>query len=61
MMGSGVMGAGVASGVVARPDLWANFIWPAYGLTLAGLVGLLLWAYLSMRGAEKRASKAKRR
>lgn len=45
--------------IVARPDLWANFIWPAYALTLAGLVGLLVWAYFSMRGAEKRADAAK--
>jgi heme exporter protein CcmD len=48
------------SGVVARPDLWANFIWPAYGLTLLGLVGLLAWAYFSMRGAERRADDVKR-
>jgi heme exporter protein CcmD len=48
-------------GVVSRPDLWANFIWPAYGLTLVGLVGLLVWAYISMRSAEKRADEVKRR
>jgi heme exporter protein CcmD len=49
------------NGVVARPDLWTNFIWPAYALTLVGLVGLLLWAYLSMRSAERRAEEQKRK
>jgi heme exporter protein CcmD len=48
-------------GVVARPDLWANFIWPAYALTLVGLIGLLVWAYVSMRSAEKKAEEQKRR
>ncbi len=47
--------------VVSRPDLWANFIWPAYALTLLGLVGLLAWAYLSMRSAERRADEVKRK
>ena len=47
-------------GIVTRPDLWANFIWPAYALTLAGLLGLLLWAFVSMRAAEKRADAVKR-
>jgi heme exporter protein CcmD len=49
------------NGVVARPDLWANFIWPAYALTMVGLVGLLLWAYISMRSAERRAEEQKRK
>jgi heme exporter protein D len=49
------------NGVVTRPDLWANFIWPAYALTLAGLVGLLVWAYISMATAEKRADEVKRK
>ena len=48
-------------GVVARPDLWANFIWPAYGLTLAGLIGLLVWAFVSMRAAEKKADEVRRK
>ncbi len=48
-------------GVVTRPDLWANFIWPAYALTLVGLIGLLVWAFLSMRSAERRAEESKRK
>jgi len=47
--------------VVARPDLWANFIVPAYAITLIGLIGLLLWAFVSMRSAEKKAEESKRR
>lgn len=49
------------NGVVARPDLWANFIWPAYAITLVGLVGLLVWAFVSMRSAEKKAEESKRK
>ncbi|WP_310474687.1 heme exporter protein CcmD [Sandarakinorhabdus sp.] len=48
-------------GTVARPDLWVNFIWPAYAITLVGLVGLLAWAYISMRSAEKKAEESKRK
>lgn len=48
-------------GVVVRPDLWSSFIIPAYTMTVAGLVGLLAWAYLSMRAAERRADEGKRR
>ncbi|MBU6165585.1 MAG: heme exporter protein CcmD [Alphaproteobacteria bacterium] len=48
-------------GVVTRPDLWASFIWPAYALTLVGLIGLLLWAFLSMRSAEKKAEESRRK
>ncbi len=51
----------MTEGVVARPDLWANFIWPAYAITLVGLIGLLLWAFLSMRAAEKKADEVKRK
>jgi len=51
----------VLEAVVARPDLWVNFIWPAYGLTLVGLIGLLMWAFVSMRSAEKKAEEQKRR
>ncbi len=49
------------NGVVARPDLWANFIWPAYAITLVGLIGLLVWAFVSMRSAEKKAEESKRK
>ena len=48
-------------GVVSRPDLWANFIWPAYGLTLVGLIGLLVWAFVSRRTAEKKAEESRRK
>ena len=48
-------------GIVTRPDLWANFIWPAYVITLVGLLGLLIWAFVSMRSAEKKADEVKRR
>ena len=47
------------NGVVSRPDLWANFIWPAYAITLVGIVGLLVWAYIGMATAEKRADEMK--
>lgn len=55
-----MMQAVAASGVVVRADLWANFIWPSYALTLVGLLGLLVWAYVSMRSAEKKADQVKR-
>lgn len=48
-------------GIVTHPDLWANFIWPAYAITLVGLLGLLIWAFVSMRSAEKKADEVKRR
>ena len=44
----------------ARPDLWASFIWPSYAITLIGLIGLLAWAFVSMRAAEKKAAEVKR-
>lgn len=48
-------------GVVSRPDLWASYIWPAYILTVGGLVALLAWSWISMRNAEKRSAAMKRR
>jgi len=48
-------------GVVARPDLWASYIWPAYILTVGGLVALLAWSFAAMYAAEKRADEMKRR
>jgi len=48
-------------GVVAQPDLWASYIWPAYILTVGGLVALLGWSFITMRNAEKRSDELKRR
>ena len=48
-------------GIVARPDLLASYIWPAYLLTIGGMVALLGWAWTSMRAAEKRAEGLKRK
>jgi hypothetical protein len=48
-------------GVVARPDLWAAFIIPAYILTIGGLLALLVWAFVSMRRAEARADELRRK
>ena len=48
-------------GVVARPDLWASYIWPAYILTVGGLVALLVWSFTTMRAAEKRSDEMKSR
>ena len=47
--------------VVSRPDLWTSFIWPSYAITLIGLLGLLLWAFVSMRAAEKKSDEMKRK
>ena len=47
--------------MIERPDLWASYIWPAYLLTIGGLVALLGWSFATMRAAEKRADKMKRR
>ena len=37
------------------------FVLAAYGLTGAGTLGLLAWAWLTMRAAEAQADKRKRR
>ncbi len=47
--------------MIARPDLWAAYIWPAYILTLGGLAALLVWAFATMRAAEKRADDLRRK
>jgi heme exporter protein CcmD len=47
--------------MIERPDLWASYIWPAYILTIGGLAALLIWSYLSMRNAEKRADRQNRK
>ncbi|MFZ4688297.1 MAG: heme exporter protein CcmD [Polymorphobacter sp.] len=49
------------TGIVARPDLWASYIWPSYILTIGGLVALLVWSFVSMRNAEKRSDELKRK
>ena len=48
-------------GVVNRPDLWASYIWPAYILTVGGLVALLVWAFLTMQRAEKQSEELRRK
>ena len=47
--------------MITRPDLWASYIWPSYILTIGGMVALLVWAWTSMRNAEKRSDAMKRR
>ena len=47
--------------MIARPDLWASYIWPAYILTVGGMAALLVWAYATMRSAERRAEDMNRR
>jgi len=37
------------------------FVLAAYGLTLGGTLGLLAWAWLSMRAAENAAERLKQR
>jgi hypothetical protein len=49
------------NGVVHSANLWASYIWPAYILTVGGLVALLGWAFVSMARAEKRSDELKRR
>ena len=53
--------ADAVGGVVHQADLWASYIWPAYILTIGGMVALLIWAYVTMRNAEKRAEELTRR
>ena len=48
-------------GVVHAAHLWASYIWPAYILTIGGLVALLGWSWIAMRRAEKRAEALKSR
>ncbi len=44
-----------------RPELWTAYIWPAYALTIGGLVALLAWSWLSMRAAERCSEALKRK
>ena len=39
----------------------AEFVYPAYALTIAGLVGTVVWSLVAMRRAEGTASIAARR
>jgi heme exporter protein CcmD len=47
--------------MIERPDLWASYIWPAYILTIGGLAALLIWSFITMRNAETRAEKQRRK
>ena len=47
--------------MIAQPDLWASYIWPAYILTVGGMAALLAWAFVTMRTAEKRVEDLSRR
>ena len=47
--------------MIERPDLWASYIWPAYVLTIGGMAALLIWAFVTMRNAEKRVEELTRR
>jgi hypothetical protein len=48
-------------GVVHQANLWASYIWPSYILTIGGMVALLVWAWISMSRAEKRAEGMRRK
>ncbi len=39
----------------------AEFVYPAYALTIAGLVGTVVWSFVAMRRAEGTAGIAARR
>ncbi len=39
----------------------AEFVYPAYALTIAGLVGTVVWSFVAMRRAEGAADKDRRR
>ena len=47
--------------MMANPNLWASYIWPAYILTIGGMAALLVWSFTAMRNAEKRADELKRK
>ena len=48
-------------GVVHQANLWVSYIWPAYILTVGGMIALLLWSWTSMRNAERRSDELKRK
>ena len=39
----------------------AEFVYPSYALTVAGLVGVLAWSFVAMRRAEAAADAQRRR
>jgi hypothetical protein len=41
-------------------DQW-NYVIVAYAVTIAGLLAMVLWSWLSMKRAEARREKAKRK
>lgn len=38
-----------------------DFVYPSYALTIAGMVGVVVWSWLAMRRAEGDADKVRRR
>ena len=48
-------------GSVHQASLWASYIWPAYILTVGGMIALLVWSWIAMRAAERRAGELKRK
>ena len=38
-----------------------EFVYPSYALTIAGMVGVVVWSWLAMRAAEADSAKARRR
>ncbi len=39
----------------------AEFIYPSYALTIAGLLGTVVWSFVAMRRAEAAVEKERRR
>ncbi len=39
----------------------AEFVYPSYILTIAGLVGVTVWSFIAMRRAEAAAARDRRR
>ncbi len=39
----------------------AEFIYPSYALTVAGLLGTVAWSFVAMRRAERAADRERRR
>ncbi len=43
------------------PVTHGEFIYPSYALTVAGLIGAVVWSFVAMRAAEGAAERTKRR